>query len=79
MTSKQSLDSLGRRIEEATDTASTSRQERIDITKIAIKEAIKEWMDERVRDVGRWSLRGLAAAAFAALVYFILTHTGWSR
>lgn len=49
------------------------------MTKIALKEAIKEWMDERLRDLGRWSLRGIALAAFGALVYFVLTHSGWSR
>lgn len=74
---KHPMESLGERIESVTE--ATGRQERIEITKIALKEAIREWLDERLREVGRWSLRGIFAAAFAALVYFILTHTGWSR
>lgn len=79
--SEDSLDKLGQRIEQATGVplSATSRQERIDITKIALKEAIKEWMDERIKEVGRWSLRGIALATFGALIYFVLTHTGWNR
>lgn len=75
------LDQLGKSIEEASgvDAGATGRQERIDITKEALRQVIKEWLDERYRDVGRWSLRGILLLGFAALAYFILTHTGWSR
>lgn len=75
------IDELGQYIEEAAGVSldETSRRERIEITKIALREVIKEWLDERTRAVGRWSIRGIGLAAFAALVYFILTHSGWTR
>lgn len=76
-----SLDDLGARIEAAADIdpASTGRQQRKDIVKEALREVIKEWLDEQLVAVGKWSLRGIGLAAFAALVYFILTHTGWTQ
>jgi hypothetical protein len=40
---------------------------------------IREWLDERTKAVGKWSIRGIGLAAFAALIYFILTHSGWTR
>lgn len=75
------IDQLGQHIEEAAGVSldDTSRRERIDITKTALREVIREWLDERTRQVGKWSLRGIALLAFAALTYFILTHTGWSK
>jgi hypothetical protein len=45
--------------------------------KDALKEGLKEWMDDQVTEVGRWTLRGLAAAGVVALTYFILTLNGW--
>lgn len=46
-------------------------------TKAALKEALKEWLDEKFAALGRWSLGGIAALAFAALIYFILRSNGW--
>lgn len=79
MNPDNAVNDLGAQLEEATgvDTATTGRRERIDIMKTAIREVIKEWLDERFRAVGKWTLRGVAAAGFAALMYFVLTHTGW--
>ncbi len=57
----------------------TDRYERKAIIKEALAEAAKEWLDDRYRQVGKWSVRGISAAAFAALVYFVLTHTGWVK
>ncbi len=37
--------------------------------KEAIKEAITEWMDEKFAEFGKWTFRGLIAAAFAGCVY----------
>lgn len=47
--------------------------------KQAVKEAIREWLDERFSEFGKWSFHGMAAAAVVALVYFILTLNGWHR
>jgi hypothetical protein len=47
--------------------------------KAALKEAIKEWMDEKVLLLGKWSLRTIASAAVFALAYFILTMNGWHK
>lgn len=52
----------------------TDRQE-----KAAIKEALKEWLDEKFATFGKWSAAALAAAALTALVYFILILNGWHR
>lgn len=43
--------------------------------KDAMKEAVNEWLDEKYRQVGKWTLRGLGAMSVAALCYFIL-HFG---
>lgn len=50
-----------------------------DETKAIIKEALKEWMDEKFLMFGRWSASGIAAAAFAALIYLILRSQGWHK
>ncbi len=77
----KAVESLGESIETAAglDPAEASRRERIEITKTALREVIKEWLDERLKDVGRWSVRGISLAIFAALIYFILTHSGWAH
>lgn len=49
-----------------------------DDMKSALKEALKEWLDEKCAEFGRWTLRWLFAASFAALIYFILKTNGWS-
>jgi hypothetical protein len=51
--------------------------------KIALRSALKEWLDEQFILVGRWSARGFTAAGLAAIVYFILwktgNSTGWGK
>lgn len=47
--------------------------------KIALKEAMREWLDDKYAEVGRWAIRGILAAAVFALGYFILTMNGWHR
>lgn len=75
------IDSLGAHIEAAAqvDPAQTGRNERKEIFKEALREVINEWLDRELKVVGRWTLRGIGTALFAACVYFILTHTGWTR
>lgn len=63
----------------ATRMGVTDREERKALIKEAMAEAAQAWLDARYKEVGKWSTRGLAAAGFAALVYFVLTHTGWVK
>lgn len=47
--------------------------------KQALKEALKEWLDDKYAEFGRWSFRTILVAGLAALVYFILSMNGWHR
>jgi hypothetical protein len=49
----------------------------VTITKDAVKEALKEWLDEKFLMVGKYTVNGILAAGLAALVYFILVNQGW--
>lgn len=49
------------------------------VTKDAVKEALKEWLDEKFLLVGKFTVNGILAAGLAALVYFILVHQGWKQ
>ena len=48
-------------------------------TKDAVKEALKEWLDEKFLLVGKWTVNGVLAAGLAALVYVILMQQGWKH
>jgi uncharacterized iron-regulated membrane protein len=54
-----------------------------DAMKVAVKEAIKEFLEEKWRDVtsslGQWVLGLIAAAALAGIVYFIAWANGWRQ
>lgn len=52
-----------------------SREEMKRIT----KEALKEWLDDKFMQFGKWSMSALAASALAALTYFILKMNGWNK
>ena len=43
-----------------------------------VKEAIREWLDEKYSAFGKWTVHGLAAASLCALVYLLSTH-GWLK
>ena len=43
------------------------------------KEALKEWLDEKFLNFGKWSFATIMAALLAALIYFILWTNGWSK
>lgn len=47
--------------------------------KSAVKEALKEWLDEKFTTFGKWALGSLAALGLAAFVYFILWAHGWRQ
>lgn len=40
-------------------------------------EAIDKWLDKQYAVVGKWTLRGLLATAFAAFVYFYFNTKGF--
>lgn len=44
-----------------------------------IKEALKEWLDEKFTTLGKWTAGGFAAASLAALVILILWTSGWHK
>lgn len=47
------------------------------LMKDAVKEGIKEWLDDKFAAFGKWAALSFAALALAALVYFILAANGW--
>jgi hypothetical protein len=48
------------------------------LIKESAREAHREWLDETFATFGKWSMTALGAALFSALVYIILTTSGWS-
>lgn len=42
-----------------------------------VKQAIREWLDEKFAQFGRWSIGALAALILAALLYWTLAMHGW--
>ena len=57
------------------------RLERADhnAVKAAAREAIREFLDDQFAMFGKWSMRVLAAVILSALVYFVLSMSGWHR
>lgn len=47
--------------------------------KEALKDALKEWLDEKFASFGKWSFYGMASAALFALAYFLLIANGWHK
>lgn len=47
--------------------------------KDVVKEALKEWLDEKFAQFGKWSAVTLSAGVLVALVLFILTMNGWKK
>lgn len=45
----------------------------------AVKAGIDAWLTSKMAEVGKWSLRGIIAAALAALVHFITSYGGWHK
>lgn len=48
-------------------------------TKEAVKEAIREWLDEKYSTFGKWSLHGLLAMVMAGVVYLFMISNGWHK
>lgn len=47
--------------------------------KAALKEALKEWLDEKFAILGKWSAGAFLAAVISALAYFIIQANGFHR
>ena len=47
-----------------------------DEQKRIIKDALKEWLDSKFMEFGKWTAMGIAALVLAALVYFVLSFYG---
>ncbi|HEX3643027.1 MAG TPA: hypothetical protein VHV10_17215 [Ktedonobacteraceae bacterium] len=45
--------------------------------KQVVKEALKEWLDEKFMEFGKWTISGIAALVLAAIAYMILITHGW--
>ena len=54
-------------------------EERKRFIKDAMKEAFKEYLEEKTTQFGKWSLRTIFAAVLVALIYFVLTMNGWQH
>ena len=48
-------------------------------TKQALKEALKEWLDDKFSTFGKWTATAIAAGVLGVLVYFMLISNGWQR
>jgi hypothetical protein len=42
--------------------------------KEVVKEAFKEWLDEKAAEFGKWTLKFIGTACFGALIYFLVNH-----
>lgn len=43
------------------------KEEQVEI----VKEAIKEWLDEKASEFGKWTVKYLATLIFGAIVYWL--------
>ena len=48
-----------------------------DDLKKAVKEALKDWLNEKASDFGWWSVKYLGALVLSGLVYAYFTSHGW--
>ncbi len=67
------------RVKEALDAITNERRRVDDATKEAVKEAIREWLDEKYASFGKWSLHGLLAMLLAGCVYLFMISQGWHK
>jgi len=50
---------------------------RDDQLKAALKEALKEWLDGKLAEFGRWSILGIGAMIIAVATWLALKFAGW--
>lgn len=46
--------------------------------KNAMKAALKEWLDDKFAEFGKWSAVGIACMILVVFAYFALKFAGWS-
>ena len=46
--------------------------------KEVLKQALKEWLDEKFAAFGKWSLAGICAALLFVIAYLWLITQGWT-
>ena len=39
-----------------------------------VKEAFKEWLDEKYAEFGKWALKSVAAMLFGVIIVFLVNH-----
>lgn len=61
------------------DLGELSQEEAKILMREAVKEAAGQWLDEKFKQFGKWSLSGMAAAGLVTLVYFMLQLNGWHK
>lgn len=49
------------------------------IVKGIVKEAIKEWLDEKFAQFGKWTLTGILASSLALLAYLLVRFGGFQK
>lgn len=49
-----------------------------ELQKAALKEALKEWLDEKAAEFGKTTFKWMVMAVFVGLVYLWLTSHGWT-
>lgn len=42
------------------------------------KEAINEWMSDRFKEFGKWSVKSIGVAALGLLAYYVFVSKGWT-
>lgn len=47
------------------------------VIKEALQGALKDWLDSKFIQFGKWSLAGVAAMTFAMVVWFFFFSHGW--
>lgn len=59
--------------------ANRRRAEDKALIKEAVKETLREWLDQKYTTFGKWSFHGVLAMLLAAIAYFIAIQNGWHK
>lgn len=50
-----------------------------DAIKAALKEGLREWLDDQFAEFGKWTMRAAVAAMLAGIVWLALISSGWKH